>query len=109
MAESKRQKTIVIGAGPVGTLAALYAAQRGHDVEIYDLRSGTFHKFSLRPLFLAADPSLERQPVKCPWEPFFTRDHARFQIKVCGVWLHLQDIKMAVAIQSEPRFPYISL
>ncbi|KAF4635400.1 hypothetical protein G7Y89_g2708 [Cudoniella acicularis] len=37
--ESKKQKTIVIGAGPVGTLAALYAAQRGHDVEIYELRS----------------------------------------------------------------------
>jgi NADPH-dependent 2,4-dienoyl-CoA reductase/sulfur reductase-like enzyme len=36
------QKTIVIGAGPVGALAALYAAQRGHDVEVYELRSGTF-------------------------------------------------------------------
>lgn len=36
------QKTIVVGAGPVGALAALYAAQRGHDVEIYELRSGTF-------------------------------------------------------------------
>ena len=41
MAEKeKRQKTIVIGAGPVGALAALYAAQRGHDVEVYELRSG---------------------------------------------------------------------
>jgi kynurenine 3-monooxygenase len=37
----KKQKTIVIGAGPVGALAALYSAQRGHDVEIYELRSGT--------------------------------------------------------------------
>ncbi|CAG8979409.1 hypothetical protein HYALB_00010500 [Hymenoscyphus albidus] len=36
---NKRQKTVVIGAGPVGTLAALYAAQRGHEVEIYELRS----------------------------------------------------------------------
>jgi len=43
---SKRQKTVVIGAGPVGTLAAIYAAQRDHDVEIYELRSGT------RPIFL---------------------------------------------------------
>lgn len=43
MAEkSKRQKTVVVGAGPVGALAALYAAQRGHDVEIYELRSGAF-------------------------------------------------------------------
>jgi kynurenine 3-monooxygenase len=39
---NKVQKTIVIGAGPVGALAALYAAQRGHDVEVYELRSGTF-------------------------------------------------------------------
>jgi kynurenine 3-monooxygenase len=39
---NKSQKTIVIGAGPVGALAALYAAQRGHDVEVYELRSGTF-------------------------------------------------------------------
>jgi len=38
--DKKGQKTIVIGAGPVGTLAAIYAAQRGHDVEIYELRSG---------------------------------------------------------------------
>ncbi|PQE09003.1 kynurenine 3-monooxygenase protein [Rutstroemia sp. NJR-2017a WRK4] len=36
---SSRQKTVVIGAGPVGALAALYAAQRGDDVAIYELRS----------------------------------------------------------------------
>ncbi|RYO81097.1 hypothetical protein DL766_008743 [Monosporascus sp. MC13-8B] len=33
-----RQKYVVVGAGPVGSLAALYAAKRGHDVEIYELR-----------------------------------------------------------------------
>ncbi|GAO16719.1 hypothetical protein UVI_02002650 [Ustilaginoidea virens] len=32
-------KTVIIGAGPVGSLAALYAAQRGHEVELYELRS----------------------------------------------------------------------
>ncbi|AEO68139.1 uncharacterized protein THITE_2117536 [Thermothielavioides terrestris NRRL 8126] len=37
--EKKKQKTVVIGAGPVGSLAALYAANRGDDVEIYELRS----------------------------------------------------------------------
>jgi len=36
----QKQKTIVIGAGPTGALAALYAAQRGHEVEVYELRSG---------------------------------------------------------------------
>jgi NADPH-dependent 2,4-dienoyl-CoA reductase/sulfur reductase-like enzyme len=41
-------KTIVIGAGPVGALAALYAAQRNHEVEVYELRSGT-HIFTDLP------------------------------------------------------------
>ncbi|CAN8101024.1 unnamed protein product [Discula destructiva] len=35
---SANTKVIVVGAGPVGSLAALYAAQRGHDVEMYELR-----------------------------------------------------------------------
>lgn len=34
------QKVVIVGAGPVGSLAALYAAVRGHDVEIYELRPG---------------------------------------------------------------------
>jgi kynurenine 3-monooxygenase len=33
-------KTIVVGAGPVGCLAAIYAASRGEQVEIYELRGG---------------------------------------------------------------------
>ena len=33
-----RQKVIVVGAGPVGALAALYAARRGDEVEVYELR-----------------------------------------------------------------------
>lgn len=36
------QKIIVVGAGPVGSLAALYAAVRGHEVEVYELRPGIF-------------------------------------------------------------------
>ncbi|KAF2704904.1 kynurenine 3-monooxygenase [Pleomassaria siparia CBS 279.74] len=32
------EKFVVVGAGPVGSLAALYAAVRGHHVEIYELR-----------------------------------------------------------------------
>ncbi|KAK6215261.1 kynurenine 3-monooxygenase [Colletotrichum tabaci] len=36
---AKNQKVVVVGAGPVGSLAALYAAQRGYDVEIYELRA----------------------------------------------------------------------
>jgi 2-polyprenyl-6-methoxyphenol hydroxylase-like FAD-dependent oxidoreductase len=37
------EKVVVVGAGPVGSLAALYAAKRGHEVEIYELRPGMFH------------------------------------------------------------------
>ncbi|KAI0198558.1 FAD/NAD(P)-binding domain-containing protein [Astrocystis sublimbata] len=37
--DNSSQRYIVVGAGPVGSLAALYAAKRGHQVEIYELRS----------------------------------------------------------------------
>lgn len=40
MALNSRQKTLIVGAGPVGALAALYAAKRGDDVEVYELRGG---------------------------------------------------------------------
>lgn len=40
MGNTHKQKVLVVGAGPVGALAALYAAQRGDDVEIYELRDG---------------------------------------------------------------------
>ncbi|KAI1114878.1 FAD/NAD(P)-binding domain-containing protein [Nemania sp. NC0429] len=36
---SSTPKCVVVGAGPVGALAALYAAKRGYEVEIYELRS----------------------------------------------------------------------
>lgn len=39
----KPQKIVVVGAGPVGSLAALYAAQRGHEVEVYELRPGKWY------------------------------------------------------------------
>jgi len=52
MSEVKsKEKIIVIGAGPVGALAALYAARRGNDVDVYELRSG---KFGNMPLWLYA-------------------------------------------------------
>jgi kynurenine 3-monooxygenase len=35
-----RQKVVIVGAGPVGSLAALYAASHHDEVEIYDLRTG---------------------------------------------------------------------
>ena len=37
---SQKQKVVVVGAGPVGALAALYAAARGDDVEVYEFRDG---------------------------------------------------------------------
>lgn len=33
-------KCAVVGAGPVGALAALYAARRGYEVDVYELRGG---------------------------------------------------------------------
>jgi hypothetical protein len=42
MVEPSGKKTVVVGAGPVGSLAALYAATRGDEVEVYELRGGMF-------------------------------------------------------------------
>lgn len=39
-----RQKVVVVGAGPVGSMAALYAASRGDEVELYELREGKFSR-----------------------------------------------------------------
>lgn len=39
-ASSGKEKVVVVGAGPVGALAALYAAGRGDHVEVYELRDG---------------------------------------------------------------------
>lgn len=35
-----KQRILVVGAGPVGALAALYAARRGDNVAVYELRDG---------------------------------------------------------------------
>ena len=43
-------KVVIIGAGPVGSVAALYAAHRGYDVEVYELRPG---KHTLRNICLS--------------------------------------------------------
>ena len=43
MDSPNRQKVVVVGAGPVGALAALYAAERGDDVELYELRGGMIY------------------------------------------------------------------
>ena len=52
---SNRQKVVVVGAGPVGALAALYAATRGDIVEVYELRAGTHMHIAnfLFPLLLS--------------------------------------------------------
>ena len=44
----RRQKVVVVGAGPVGTLAAIYAAGRGDDVEVYEFREGNLFLLSPR-------------------------------------------------------------
>ncbi|MCJ1341758.1 kynurenine 3-monooxygenase, mitochondrial precursor [Bachmanniomyces sp. S44760] len=49
MDSPNRQKVVVVGAGPVGALAALYAAERGDDVELYELR-GDLRDPSTTPL-----------------------------------------------------------
>jgi kynurenine 3-monooxygenase len=38
----RSRKAVVVGAGPVGCLAALALAKQGWDVEIHEYRSGVF-------------------------------------------------------------------
>ena len=46
LAMEGKLRVAIVGAGPVGSLAALYAANRGHSVEIYELRGGAFFTHS---------------------------------------------------------------
>lgn len=41
------KKVVVVGAGPVGSLAALYFSHAGWEVELYELRGGSI--FALNP------------------------------------------------------------
>ena len=50
-----RIKTVIVGAGPVGAMAGIYAAGRGHEVEIYELRGGEWGGVSVFPLGLMVD------------------------------------------------------
>ena len=43
-------KIVVVGAGPVGALAAIYAADRGFEVEVYELRNGNDIIYYLSPM-----------------------------------------------------------
>lgn len=39
----------IVGAGPVGTLAAIYFAKEGWDVMLFDLRNGASIYLSISP------------------------------------------------------------
>lgn len=58
-----RQKFVIVGAGPVGSLAALYAAKRGHDVEIYELRGG---KDDLSAFTYTPSNTAQMDPIPAP-------------------------------------------
>lgn len=47
-------KIVVVGAGPVGALAAIYAADRGFEVEVYELRNGNDIIYYLSPMNICA-------------------------------------------------------
>lgn len=64
---SNRQKIVVVGAGPVGALAALYAATRGDIVEVYELRAGTHMHIAFLSFFFASLYKLFWRTHKCPY------------------------------------------
>ncbi|KAI0969003.1 kynurenine 3-monooxygenase [Xylaria arbuscula] len=60
-----RQKVVVIGGGPVGALSALYAARRGFEVELYELRDDPNHGDpTLRPDFAVIPLALSERGIR---------------------------------------------
>lgn len=58
MSGKQKQKVVIVGAGPVGSLAALYAASRGDDVELYELRGGKWsNRITSRQAMCVCDQS----------------------------------------------------
>lgn len=46
--DQQKQSVCVIGAGPVGCLAALYFARRGWHVDVYEKRESTLRRFVMK-------------------------------------------------------------
>ncbi|KAI0100556.1 kynurenine 3-monooxygenase [Nemania sp. FL0031] len=60
-----RQKVVVVGGGPVGALAALYASRRGYDTELYELRDDPNHGDpTLRPDFAVIPLALSERGIR---------------------------------------------
>lgn len=64
-ANSKSTKCLIVGAGPVGALAALYAANRGWEVELYELRGG-WHSSIASYCFNANEMQTRENPEQYP-------------------------------------------
>ena len=77
-----RQKIVVVGAGPVGALAALYAATRGDIVEVYELRAGTHMQivFIFYSLPFLLYPSVRRKSGQLSLHPIFALRGVNMQL-----------------------------
>lgn len=64
MSQQTQQKVVIVGAGPVGSLAALYAAARGDEVEVYELRGGKPH-IVIPAVFILVQQSGSKLSVAC--------------------------------------------
>ncbi|PGH13875.1 hypothetical protein AJ80_06144 [Polytolypa hystricis UAMH7299] len=88
----KSQKVVIVGAGPVGSLAALYAASRGDDVELYELR-GDLRDPSVSPLNFSKSINLaisERgiNSMRCSNRPGFVEAVLKQSIPMYGRMIH---------------------
>lgn len=63
---SRARKAVVVGAGPVGCLAAISLARRGWQVELYEGRPGTFCGNAREESGIGSTGSLLQISVKRP-------------------------------------------
>lgn len=94
------EKIAIVGAGPVGSLAALYAAQRGYQVELYELRPGKVLSHVACRYKTDSHDSVADDATKT----YATRELSRSISPGRSILLYLSEASMLCATPASPDF-----
>lgn len=93
-------KIAIVGAGPVGSLAALYAAQRGYEVELYELRPGKMLSHVACHYRTDSHDSVADDATKT----YATPESSRSILPGQSILLYLSEASMLCAMPASPDF-----